>query len=721
MRDGGRSRSAAALAALFWVATVSLMAFALVRERNQAIVHARQQAETLSAVVEESTARTFENVDSALMGIAAYLSVRDFPANDASVRETMQLRLQHLPTVRALFVIGPDGWIRHDTDFPKTPHVSLADRDYFRQYLADPNLQHDLSQAILSRSGTGWFVASTRRLVGKDGGFQGVVVAAVQLDWFSQLFTRLHLERGQTLSLLQGDGRLLARYPRDDQLVGRDYSEQRVFARGIPKSRTGVFEAGGSPLGYPRIVSYRALDTQPLVVVLTMPMENVLATWYRTATGALAALVVLTALTAVGLLFFVQREEESRRAVVDRIARTEAQASAEANARFRTFFEQGSCFSCVLSLDGTVIQANRAGLEASGIVPEQVIGRKFWDCPWWGAAGGQAETVQQGVASAAAGATLHTEAAYWLGDGARTLVELVFSPIRDTTGNVLSVATIAVDITERKHQEEKLRALADEVSKADRLKGEFLATLSHELRNVLAPLQNGMAILGRVAPGADVGLRTQEVMNKQLSYMRRLVDDLLDMSRLNNGKVRVVMEQIDLRELLSTVADAAQSIMQAASHSFTTALGAEDLPALVDRTRMHQVLTNLLANAAKYTPPGGHIQLNARREGSEIVVEVVDDGMGIPLEAQTRVFEMFQQVPENLGRAQGGLGIGLALVQKLVLLQGGHVEAFSAGPGLGSTFTVYLPLAQSKPDPDGTPIGGAQRANGTASPDLQQG
>jgi signal transduction histidine kinase len=317
------------------------------------------------------------------------------------------------------------------------------------------------------------------------------------------------------------------------------------------------------------------------------------------------------------------------------------------------------------------------------------------------------------VESAAAGDTVHTEAAYRLSDGAQTLVELVFSPVRDTAGTVLSVAALALDITERKHQEQTLRALADELTKADRLKGEFLATLSHELRNVLAPLQNGMAIIGRVAPGAQAAVRAQEMMKKQLAHMRRLVDDLLDLSRVNSGKVRVDMEQIDLRELLAAAAEAAQTFMQGPGHRFTTSFGEDPIPAVVDRVRMHQVLANLLGNAAKYTPPGGHIQLNARKEGSEVVVDVVDDGMGIPLDAQTKVFEMFQQVPQNLERSQGGLGIGLALVQKLVALHGGHVEAFSEGRGLGSTFTIYLPLAHSTPAPEGAGIQPAQVAQPT--------
>lgn len=680
---------------VFWLAVASVLGIAVQRERQQAVAHALQQAATLSAVLEENTARTFDGVDLALAGLASYLGAQPFERNDSSVRELMRARLTYLPLVRALFVIGPDGWIEHDTDFPRTPKVSLADRDYFRQYLQDPRLQHAMSPALQSRSGTGWFVASTRRITGRDGAFKGIVVAAVQLDSISKLFTKLQLEPGQRLSLLQSDGRLLARYPPDDANIGRSYDALRLFTERVPRNKAGVYEASGPPFGVDRIVSYRALETQPLVVVLMTPLANVLATWYRTAAGALVVLLVLTALTGAGVLFFLQREAESRRAVAHRVAQAEAVAAAEANAKFRIFFEQGCFLSCVLSLDGTVLEANHAGLEACGIRREEVVGRKFWECGWWSGAAPQAGVVRDGVLAAIGGETMHTEAAYRLADGTPTLVELVFSPIRDAAGTVLSVAALGVDITQRKHQEEQLRALADQLARADRVKGEFLATLSHELRNVLAPLHNGMLILDRADPGSAAAVRARDMLKKQLQQMRRLVDDLLDVSRVNSGKVRIEKERIDLRELLSSTAEAARTFMDAPGHRFTTSWPDEALPVDVDRGRMQQVFTNLLGNAAKYTPAGGQIQLKAHREARDIVVEVVDNGLGIPVDAQAKVFDMFEQVTEHVPRSQGGLGIGLSLVRKLVALHGGRVEAFSEGADRGSTFTVYLPAADA--------------------------
>jgi PAS domain S-box-containing protein len=686
---------AALVGFVFWLSAVSLLAIAVAHEREQAVQRATQESERLSVILEENTARTFDGVEIALAGIATYLSTRDFAADDPGVQAVMQARLKYLPAVRALFVIGPDGWIRHDTDFPRTPKVSLADRNYFQQYLRDPGLQHAASHAIKSRSGTGWFVASTQRITGPGGVFKGVVVAAVQLDWLSQLYARLQLDSDQTLALLQQDGRLLARFPPADALMGMNFADNDAYAQAAARSKTGTYFTDGPPLGTARIVSYRTLHTQPLVAVLVTPLAAVLAPWHRVAAGALGAGLVLTLLTGAGVLFFVQRQEAARRAVAHRIAQVEEHAAAQANAKFRAFFEQACFLSCVLALDGTVLEVNCAGLSACGIARDAVVGRKLWECDWWTAAAANVSMLQDGIAAAVHGTTVHSDCAYRLVDGSARLVELVFSPVRCDAGEVLSVAVLGVDITERKHHEERLRTLADELANADRLKGQFLATLSHELRNVLAPMQNAVLILERVQAGSAPAVRAWNMLKQQFLQIHHLVDDLLDVSRVNSGKVRLHKEHLDLQQILQGAAEAAQTVIEAAGHRLTTSWPPEPLPVSVDSARMQQVISNLLGNAAKYTPAGGHIQLNARREGREVLVEVVDNGMGIPAEALARVFDMFHQEDDHLTRSQGGLGIGLSLVQSLVALHGGHVEAFSEGAKLGSTFTVYLPVAEA--------------------------
>jgi PAS domain S-box-containing protein len=682
-------------AVVLWFAVVSIVGVALQRDRRQVLAQAQHQALSLSAVLEESTARTFDTVAVALAGLAELTRRNDFQRHDPGLRDVMRQRLQYLPTVRALFVIGPDGRIQHDTDYPNTPDVSLADRPYFRQYLEQPDLQHGLSEALRSRSGKGWFIASTKRITGPGGEFRGIVVAAVQLDAVAKLFDRLELTpEGHIVSLLRTDGTLIARVPHNEAEVGRNYSHMPLFADRLPRAADGSYVTSGPPFGFPRIVSYRTLDSQPLVVALSTSEAAVLKGWRRTAVSAGLGLVVFSGMLAAAFIVFMQRQEQKAEAAANRAAQAEASALAAANAKFRTFFEQGCFLSCVLALDGTVLEANNAGLEACGYTRADVVGAKFWDCAWWRGTSGSMQAVREGFERAREGTTFRCETAYGLADGSRILVDLVLSPVRSDEGAVLSVAALAVDVTERKHNEERLSALAEELRNADRLKGEFLATLSHELRNVLAPMQNGLAILERAGPGSDHARRAQDLIARQLVQMRRLVEDLLDVSRVNAGKIRLQREALDLRELLVGAAESAGVFMEGPRHQLRTTLPQEPLPVEVDRTRLMQVMTNLLSNAAKYTPPGGHIQLSARREGKEAIVQVIDDGVGLSAAAQTKVFDMFEQVSGQLSRSQGGLGIGLALVRKLVALHDGHVEAHSEGPNLGSTFTIYLPLAE---------------------------
>ncbi len=236
------------------------------------------------------------------------------------------------------------------------------------------------------------------------------------------------------------------------------------------------------------------------------------------------------------------------------------------------------------------------------------------------------------------------------------------------------------------------RRTADALKEADRRKDEFLATLAHELRNPLAPLANGLQVLKISADPAVTG-RARDMMERQLRHMVRLVDDLLDISRVTSGKIRLRSEPIDLRAVVEAAVEATRPVIEASDHQLAVALTDEPLQLLADPTRLMQVVGNLLTNAAKYTPAGGRIEVSVEREGDEGLVRVTDSGVGIPPEMLGQVFDLFTQVGKNLDLSQGGLGIGLSLVRKLVDLHGGRVTASSPGTGRGSTFTVWLPLS----------------------------
>jgi signal transduction histidine kinase/ActR/RegA family two-component response regulator len=232
-----------------------------------------------------------------------------------------------------------------------------------------------------------------------------------------------------------------------------------------------------------------------------------------------------------------------------------------------------------------------------------------------------------------------------------------------------------------------------ELRDADRRKDEFLATLAHELRNPLAPIRNGLQVLRLSGKETGVVAEARSMMERQLSQMVRLVDDLLDVSRISRNKLDLKKQRVTLAAVVHSAVETSRPLVEQSRHSLTVALPPDPVYLDADLVRLAQVFSNLLNNAAKYTEPGGRIWLTAEVVGHEVAVRVRDTGLGIPADALPRIFEMFSQVDRNMERSQGGLGIGLTLVRRLVEMHGGTVEARSDGPGKGSEFTVRLPLA----------------------------
>jgi CheY-like chemotaxis protein len=260
---------------------------------------------------------------------------------------------------------------------------------------------------------------------------------------------------------------------------------------------------------------------------------------------------------------------------------------------------------------------------------------------------------------------------------------------------------VAIDVTERLRAEEQLR-------EADRRKDEFLALLAHELRNPLAPLRNGLQVMRLAGWTGEAADRARAMMERQLGHMVRLIDDLMDVSRISRNKMRLRRQRVLLSDAVAGAVETARPAIDQAGHEFAVALPPRPVYLDADLTRLAQVFANLLTNAAKYTEPGGRIWLTAEPRGAEVEVAVRDTGIGIPAESLTTIFDMFSQVDRSIERSTGGLGIGLALVKGLVEMHGGRVAADSGGPGAGSTFTVTLPVAAVAPP--GEPGPGPDRA-----------
>jgi PAS domain S-box-containing protein len=291
----------------------------------------------------------------------------------------------------------------------------------------------------------------------------------------------------------------------------------------------------------------------------------------------------------------------------------------------------------------------------------------------------------------------HFETVRMRKDGQRLDISLTISPIRDASGEIIGASKIARDITDRKRAEEALQ-------EANRHKDEFIALLAHELRNPLAPLRTALQVMQLAEGNPGKVARAREVMERQLGHMVRLIDDLLDVSRIGQHKLELRRATVPLLDVVNNAVETARPVIDAAGHALTISLPATPVYLDADPTRLSQVLSNLLTNSAKYTERGGSILLRAERRDGDVIVSVRDTGIGIPAEALSHVFDMFSQVDRGLERARDGLGIGLALVKGLVQMHGGTVTAESQGPGTGSTFTITLPvLPSSTPSLDAPP------------------
>jgi PAS domain S-box-containing protein len=263
-------------------------------------------------------------------------------------------------------------------------------------------------------------------------------------------------------------------------------------------------------------------------------------------------------------------------------------------------------------------------------------------------------------------------------------LSLTVSPVRDGSGRIVGASKIARDISDRKRADDVIR-------EADRRKDQFIALLAHELRNPLAPLRNGLQVMRLMESDPATMQQMREMMDRQLGHMVRLIDDLLDISRITQNKLELRRSRVLLSEVLTSAVETARPAIDDARHRFAISIPPEPIFLDADLTRLAQVFSNLLMNSAKYTKAGGEISLTVESVDNRVQIAVRDTGIGIPVEAMPQIFDMFSQVDRSIERTTGGLGIGLALVKALVEMHGGTVVVASAGEDRGSTFTVTLP------------------------------
>jgi PAS domain S-box-containing protein len=366
---------------------------------------------------------------------------------------------------------------------------------------------------------------------------------------------------------------------------------------------------------------------------------------------------------------------------------------------YRVLIEAMQQGAATLSADGTIMFCNRSLALMLKTAQERVSGSSL--CRFVPPSDqAQLESMlRQAQASHSLG-----EIRFLAGDAALLPVHLALSalPLSGTT----ALGLIVTDLTDQKHEEELVVA--------HRRKDDFLAILAHELRNPLAPIRTATHLLKMPGAAGRVADQARDMIERQVGNLTRLVDELLDVSRISQGKIQLVKEPIEIATIVMHAVEAAHPLVELRKHVLTVRLPPEPLWLEADPIRLEQVVVNLLNNAAKYTEPGGRIDVEASREGTQIILRVKDTGVGIAPDMLPHVFEMFTQADHSLDRTQGGLGIGLTLVRSLVGLHGGEITGHSDGLGKGSEFIVCLPSLPQQPTP--RPEAAEERAVGNGRP-----
>ena len=373
---------------------------------------------------------------------------------------------------------------------------------------------------------------------------------------------------------------------------------------------------------------------------------------------------------------------------IDITARKEAQAAlVESESRFRTLADNIAQLAWMADPSGQVVWYNKRFFDYTGATLDQVAGRGWRTIHHPDHVERVAATMRRCFET---GNTWEDTFPLRGRDGTYRWFLSRAIPIRDESGNVLRWFGTSTDVTVE-------REAADALREMDRRKDEFLAILAHELRNPLAPLHNGLEILQRFDPASKQSAWARELMGRQVTHMTRLVDDLMDVSRVTRGMIELRREPIDARTVVERAIETSRPLIERGGQTLIVDVEAGPLPLDGDPARLTQAVANLLNNAARYTPQGGRIEVEARRDGSDAMIVVVkDDGIGIAPDLLQRIFDMFAQGPQS--RGQGGLGIGLTLARTLAQMHGGRVEVESAGIGHGSAFTVRLPLSRVPQD-----------------------
>lgn len=670
---------------LLALAVSALVAAALWSSRLQYDARAVTTASNVSNLLMHDLDAMFDKVDLAVLSVKEEverqlaLGVIDGP----TLGNYIDLQLARQSDLVALRTTDENGRITYGTGVGTSTGLSSESRSFFQQLSADPTLGLVITAPINGQISDKWSIVFARRIAKPDASFGGVVFGVLLLEDFQKRFSTVALGSHGAVSLRDLQLGTVVRYPEPGNIgsaVGN-----RTFSKEWPEELkrnpvSGTYFAVGLD-GRNRALAYNRVTDYPFYIIAGLFPDDYLEPWKEELQRMLAGLALLIAIS----YFFSRmlrkawkrREADSRRLLEltsSALLRSEDRlqlALARANMGLWTFVPsngKSSATACARALHGL---SSDDDVDLNGMLRHVVA----QDCP----------RVDAAVQAAIDSIPSEIEFRLRLSDGTDRWVAWTIRWVPEGHGYQANVVVLIRDISAAKQLQHRLM-------QEQKRKDEFIAILSHELRGPLAPIRSSFEVIRRTR-SRDIVERALRIIDRQFGHLQRLIDDLLDVSRISQGKMRLQTEQLNLAEVVESALEASKPLLDAGAHRFTMTIPDEPVLVRGDLTRLAQVISNLLNNAARYTPAGGNVSLTVSEEEDEVLIEVKDDGAGISGEALPRIFDLFSQGDQMLMGGREGLGLGLSLVRQLVELHGGTVQAASEGPGHGSTFKVSLPRA----------------------------
>ena len=662
----------------------ALAGLSVYHSHNKYEAHAVTATQNWSFLLAQDLASSFDKIDLAVLAIKDETE-REIAADggvDAQrLNRFIALQASRQSDIDRVQVADARGAVLYGTGIQAGSEMNATDREFFQRLRDQPGSGLVISKPFVGRTSGKWNIVLARRINQQNGSFAGVALAVIFLERFQKAFAKLDLGPHGAVSLRDLDLGTVVRHP-EPQEVGTAVGS-RVFSKEWPQKLKenplfGSYYAVGLD-GRNRALSYQRVRNYPFLLIVGLFPGDYLADWraeLQKTLGLVFLFMLVTVFLGLAMRAVWKRREEDSKHLLN-ISQT---ALGHSEGRFQQLAESMPQIAFTTQPDGNRDYVNSRWQEYVGAPLREALG---WG--WLNAAHPEDKSSieanwQRGLAT---GEPIYSECRVKSAKGEYRWHLVRALPVRDSAGVISKWVGTSTDIDDAKRLQQKLAT-------DDKKKDEFIATLAHELRNPLAPIRNALHIM-RLSTERRVQDESRSMIERQVEHLVRLVDDLFDMSRITQGRLGLHTQRVDLRSVLQDAIAASRLRIEKQKHTLTATL--PQAPVLVngDATRLAQVVTNLLNNAARYTPDGGQIALRASCEGNDVVLSVRDNGIGIPEGMLSKIFDMFTQ-GERLENHLGGMGIGLTLVKQIVEMHGGRVEARSEGPACGAEFVVRLPI-----------------------------